>query len=257
MCLLVAVFHVVEDAPLIIAANRDERYERPATPLTVLSAARPRILGGRDELAGGTWLAVNEHGVVAGLTNKPAVAGRDPAKRSRGEIPMTLAAEDSAAGAVGALTATLTPESFNPCWVLVGDRDSLHYVDMTDPDGARSESLSPGVHILENKPLGEPSAKVDHVRHLVGDLGGRSVTETLHRLRAVLRDHVIPQAPVGDTEEALLGAQVSACCVHTELYGTRSSMLVHAPASGDIEPQVWASNGPSCVNVLQKASFAP
>jgi uncharacterized protein with NRDE domain len=257
MCLLVAVFQVVDDAPLIIAANRDERYDRQATPLTVLSAARPRILGGRDELAGGTWLAVNEHGVVAGLTNKPATAGRDPAKRSRGEIPMALAAETSAADAVDVLRATLSPGSFNPCWVLVGDRDSLHYVDMTDSDGARAEPLTPGVHILENKPIGEPSAKVEHVRDLVGDLGGRSVAEALTRLRAVLRNHVIPQPPVDDTEAGRLGAQISACCVHTELYGTRSSMLVHDPASGDIEPQVWASNGPSCVNVLQKASFPP
>lgn len=256
MCLLVAVFQVVEDAPLIVAANRDERYDRPATPLTTLSPARPRILGGRDELAGGTWLAVNEHGVVAGLTNKPAAAGRDPAKRSRGEIPMLLATESSAADAVGCLRA-LRPESFNPCWVLVGDRDSLHYVDMTDPDGAHGESLPPGVHVLENKPLGEPSAKVDRVRDLVGDLGRGSAAAALTRLQAVLRDHVIPQEPVDDTEAALLGAQVSACCVHTDLYGTRSSMLVHDPSSRDIEPQVWASDGPSCVNVLQKASFAP
>jgi uncharacterized protein with NRDE domain len=257
VCLLVAVFQVVEDAPLIIAANRDERYDRPATPLTVLSPARPRILGGRDELAGGTWLAVNEHGVVAGLTNKPAAAGRDPAKRSRGEIPLALAAEASAADAVDVLGATLTPESFNPCWVLVGDRDSLHYVDMTDPDGARSQSLTPGVHILENKPLGDPSAKVEHVRGLVGELGHRSADEALVRLRAVLRNHVIPQPPVEDTEAALLGAQVAACCVHTELYGTRSSMLVHDGASRDIEPRVWTSNGPSCVNALHQASFAP
>ncbi len=256
MCLLVVVFQVVEDAPLIIAANRDERYDRKATPLTVLSSAGPRILGGRDELAGGTWLAVNEHGVVAGLTNKPAIEGRDPAKRSRGEIPMALTAQASAADAVDSLRATLTPESFNPCWVLVGDRESLYYVDMTDPDGARSESLPPGVHILENKPLGEPSAKVDHVRDLVGELGGRSAAEALVRLRAVLRNHVIPQPPIEDTEAALLGARVAACCVHTELYGTRSSMLVHDPTSREIEPQVWASAGPSCVNVLQNASFA-
>ena len=257
MCLLVVAFQVVEDAPLIIAANRDERYDRQATPLTVLAPAGPRILGGRDELAKGTWLAVNEHGVVAGLTNKPAAEGRDPAKRSRGEIPMALAAEASAADAVDALRATLTPESFNPCWVLVGDRDSLHYVDMTDPDGARSESLPPGVHILENKPLGEPSAKVEHVRDLAGELGSRSAAEALLRLRAVLRNHVIPPPPVEDSEAGLLGAQVAACCVHTEIYGTRSSMLIYDPVSPDVEPQVWASSGPSCVNVLQKASFAP
>ena len=38
----------------------------------MLRGGGPRILGGRDEVAGGTWLAVNEHGVVAGLTNQPA-----------------------------------------------------------------------------------------------------------------------------------------------------------------------------------------
>jgi uncharacterized protein with NRDE domain len=257
MCLLVVVFQVVEDAPLIVAANRDERYDREATPLTTLSSGHPRILGGRDKLAGGTWLAVNEHGVAAGLTNKPAVAGRDPAKRSRGEIPLLLASEGSAADAVEALSATLSPRSFNPCWVLVGDRDSLHYVDMTDPEGARVESLSPGVYVLENKPLGVPSPKVEHVRSLVGDLGDRSVAEALTRLRAVLANHVIPQPPVEDTEAARLASQISACCVHTQLYGTRSSMLVCDPTSRDLEPQVWASNGPSCVNVLDKAVFPP
>lgn len=255
MCLLVVAFHVVEDAPLIVAANRDEHYDREATALRVLSSARPTILGGRDQLAGGTWLAVNEHGVVAGLTNKPADAGRDPAKRSRGEIPLVLAAEASAADAVGTLEATLSPSDFNPCWVLVGDRDSLHYVDMTGPSGARIEVLSPGVHILENKPLGEPCDKVEHVRNLVGDLTDRSVADALTGLRAALVNHVIPRPRLDDTDAARFAAQISACCVHTERYGTRSSMLVQDPGSEDVEPQVWASSGPSCVNVLQKASF--
>ena len=73
--------------PLVVAANRDERLDRPAHSLCVLREHAPRILGGRDDLAGGTWLAVNEHGVVAGLTNRPSPGGRDPTKRSRGELP--------------------------------------------------------------------------------------------------------------------------------------------------------------------------
>jgi uncharacterized protein with NRDE domain len=52
--LLIAMFGMVPDAPLIVAANRDERLDRPAVPITVLRERRPRILGGRDELAGGT-----------------------------------------------------------------------------------------------------------------------------------------------------------------------------------------------------------
>src|SRR5665213_123466 len=112
MCLLVAVFQVVEDAPLIIAANRDERYDRPATPLTALSPARPRILGGRDELAGGTWLAVNEHGVVAGLTNRPSPGGRDPTKRSRGELPLIIAGQPTAEEGVAELVRRVEPDQY-------------------------------------------------------------------------------------------------------------------------------------------------
>ena len=48
--------------------------------MTVISRAGPRIIGGRDERAGGTWLAVGEHGVVAALTNRPSAAP-DAARR--------------------------------------------------------------------------------------------------------------------------------------------------------------------------------
>ena len=79
-------------APLLVGANRDEHLDRPAVAMTVLRESDPRILGGRDELAGGTWLAVNAHGLVAGLTNRPLPGGPDKSKRSRGELPLVLAA---------------------------------------------------------------------------------------------------------------------------------------------------------------------
>jgi len=122
VCLLIAISGVVADAPLLIAANRDEFYDRDAVNLTVLQDTEPRMLGGRDLVAGGTWLAVNERGVVAALTNKPTEGQRDPAKRSRGEIPLLLAAQPSASAAVDALESAFAPDAFNPCWVLVGDR---------------------------------------------------------------------------------------------------------------------------------------
>src|SRR5580704_5608569 len=109
VCLLIALFQVVPGAPLMIAANRDEQLDRPAVVMTVLREASPRILGGRDELAGGTWLAVNEHGVVAGLTNQPSAAGRDPGKKSRGALPLAFAAHKTAAEAVAAVRAEIDP----------------------------------------------------------------------------------------------------------------------------------------------------
>src|ERR1700679_171007 len=121
-CLLVMAFGLDPEAPLVVAANRDERLDRPATSMTVLRASDPRILGGRDERAGGTWLAVNEFGLVAGLTNRPVPDGIDPAKRTRGELPVLLASHRSAAEAVDDFLRRISPSDYNPAWFLVGDR---------------------------------------------------------------------------------------------------------------------------------------
>src|SRR5579863_1794489 len=91
MCLLVVASRIVPNEPLMVGANRDEVLDRPSTAVTVLSVGPPRVLGGRDELSGGTWLAVNRDGVCAGLTNQPLGDAKDPTKRSRGELPVAAA----------------------------------------------------------------------------------------------------------------------------------------------------------------------
>lgn len=255
MCLLIAISGVVADAPLLIAANRDEFYDRYAVCLTVLQDTEPRMLGGRDLVAGGTWLAVNEHGVVAALTNKPTDGQRDPAKRSRGEIPLLLAAQASASAAVDALESTFERDSFNPCWVLVGDRRALYYLDMTGPEGVKIELLPPGVHILENKPLGSPSKKVDHVRELLGDCEKCSADEVIAGFGGLLGDHLMPLLPIDGSEAAERQSRISACCVHTELYGTRSAMVVCDPPSASDEPRVWVADGPPCTHPFSPVAF--
>ena len=55
MCTIIALHQVHPEYPLIIAANRDEYYARPATGLQVLAAGPPAIVGGYDERGGGTW----------------------------------------------------------------------------------------------------------------------------------------------------------------------------------------------------------
>ena len=148
MCLLVVATQLVPDEPLIVGANRDEVLERPATAITVLDHGPPRILGGRDELSGGTWLAVNEHGVCAGLTNQPLGDAKDPSKRSRGELPLALARHETAAAAVDELLGAYRPEDYNGSWLLVGDRTSLFFVDFTGRAEPVAVALAPGCIIL-------------------------------------------------------------------------------------------------------------
>jgi uncharacterized protein with NRDE domain len=254
MCLLVVCSQVLAEWPLIVAANRDERLDRPAAPLAVLRANGPKTVGGQDLMAGGTWLAVNEHGVVAGLTNKPAVEGRDPSKRSRGEIPLALTAASTARKSIAAFSAATWPGDYNPCWALVGDRTSLYYVDITQPDHVLSVALGPGVHVLENKPIEEPSPKADHVRRLIGDVESMSPEQALTALQRVLVDHDINQEPADDTDRSRLASRASACCVHSEEYGTRSSMLIKVPGSPSTAPEVWSSDGAACTHPLMRST---
>jgi uncharacterized protein with NRDE domain len=248
MCLLIALFQVTPDAPLVIGANRDEQYQRPAVALTVLRESAPRTLGGRDELAGGTWLAVNEHGVVAGLTNQP-VAARDPAKRSRGELPLAFTRYRTAARAVRELAPTLDPAAYNPSWLLVGDRESLFSVGLASGREPLIEQLPPGLHVLQNTPLHATSPKTSRIESLVArELpSGTPPTgdQAAEALAAVLRDHVPAQtAPVTGPGGRALPPELSAACVHTSGYGTRSSMIITVPAAG--LPQLRLADGPPC-----------
>jgi uncharacterized protein with NRDE domain len=254
VCLLIVLSRVVPGWPLLVAANRDERLDRPAAPLTLLRSNGPKTAGGRDLMAGGTWLAVNDRGVVAGLTNKPAEEGRDPSKRSRGEIPLALTAAVSAAEGVSSFQRSASPGDYNPCWALVGDRHSLHYVDVTRSDCVRSVELSPGIHVLENKPMEEPSDKADHVRRVLGDVRKLRVDGVQARLRRVMTDHAINQPPADDSDRAQLVSRASACCVHADQYGTRSSMLIRLAAAPSKAPEVWASDGPACTHPFLKAA---
>jgi uncharacterized protein with NRDE domain len=245
--LLIALSGIVPGAPLLIAANRDELYQRPADPVTVLRAAQPRILGGRDKQAGGTWLAVNEHGVVAGLTNQPVTA-RDPARLSRGELPLAFTAYPDAATAVAEVCARLDPADYNPCWMLVGDRHALFSVDVSGGHRARAEELPPGSYVLENAPLRQRSAKQQQVAGRVAAALADGVRVEAG-LAGVLRDHQ-PAAgprPAGGGHLAR-PAELSAACVHTERYGTRSAMIVSVGPAG--VPRVSVAAGPPCVTPL-------
>ena len=251
------MFGMVPDAPLIVAANRDERLDRPAVPMTVLRERQPRILGGRDELAGGTWLAVNEHGVVAGLTNQPSFGGRDPSKRSRGELPLAFARYASAAEAVRAVSAELDPASYNPCWMLVGDTEALFFIGIAGFGSAEVEQLSPGLHVLENAPLRPQSPKAAFVTQLVtralADRTDSGAASAVAALETVLPDHR-PAISEWLTDPAgrVRPPELSAACVHAEGYGTRSAMTVSVPATG--LPSVRVADGRPCEHELRDVS---
>lgn len=84
MCTLVVMHRTLKNFPIVVAANRDERLDRPSEPPQLRQFG---ILAPKDLMRGGTWIGVNKFGVFAGLTNRSDVKSR-PVCMSRGEIVM-------------------------------------------------------------------------------------------------------------------------------------------------------------------------
>jgi uncharacterized protein with NRDE domain len=260
MCLLIVVSRTLPELPLVVAANRDEWLARPTTAVTVLRPESPRILGGRDEVAGGTWMATNEKGVIAGLTNRPPGPAGKLARRSRGELPLFLAEQMTAALAAEASVRAFHPVDYNPCWLLVGDRDSLQYLDMSGCEGEDKPSvreLSPGLHILENRELDADSPKSRHVRRLLAGVEQHRGADLVSFLAGVLSNHEIPDE--AKTAAPLEGGLIrplatEAACVHAGPYGTRSASIVLVPKDSSARPIVHVSPGPPCETPFEDVS---
>lgn len=215
--------------------------------MAVLSEKDPRILGGRDALAGGTWLALNERGVFAGLTNVPGA--RDPSKRSRGELPLILARRRSAQEAVAAFEECVSPADFSPAWLFAGDRSDLYFIDLAS-GGARAgvTRLSPGLYVLENAPLFSPSRKVDLVITALKNIESARGEAVVARLADVLRSHDIPE-PASTPASAsafVRPAETYAPCVHAGPYGTRSSLIALIGENAASPLRLLSSDGPPC-----------
>lgn len=230
VCTLIALHRVHRDLPLVVAANRDELYARRATGPMLLSES-PRIIGGRDQSKGGTWLGASAHGFFVGITNQREPAPPDPSLRSRGEVVMTALAQPGLDAAVAWL-GTLDAAAYNSFNLLVGDGRAL-YVVYARRDVARPEvtALGPGVWALPNDRLGSAEfPKIDRAVELATPLGALPWEALVPRAQAMLGDHAEPDAArVLDGPPWLppeLRPALQALCVHTPAYGTVSATLL-------------------------------
>jgi uncharacterized protein with NRDE domain len=153
MCLIAMFYRVVEDAPLIIAANREETYARGGEPPRLLDG-NTRAVAGIDPVAGGTWFGVNEHGVVVAVTNRPKTF--PPEKpRSRGLLVRELLGSLSAAVAARRAAEELSKTSYAGCNILCADSSSATVIHAAD--WLRVRPLPPGLHLLTSHDVDDAS----------------------------------------------------------------------------------------------------
>ena len=130
MCTVVLLRRPYHEWPLILAANRDELWERPWLPPARHWVEREHVVAGIDELAGGTWLALNDDGVCAAILNRPQSLGPAEDKRSRGELPLEAVDHADAHEAAKAL-ATLDPFSYKSFNLVIADAVNAYWLRST------------------------------------------------------------------------------------------------------------------------------
>ena len=238
MCLIVLAWRPGHAQPLLLAANRDEFYERPSQPLAEWPDI-PGVIAGRDLQAGGTWLGVGPGGRFAALTNI-----RDPGQaqgnRSRGELPVAF------------LTSNHSIEDFlhelheqrrhySGFALLLGDSQQLwHFNSLT----GRARPLAEGVHGLSNADLDTPWPKLQRAKQALHNGLHEPHPQMLLKLLADptrATDAELPQTGIGLTGERLL----SSIFIASVTYGTRAStaLVVNADGSRVLAERTFGSHG--------------
>jgi uncharacterized protein with NRDE domain len=234
VCLAAFALGQSEHFPFVLASNRDEFFERGATPMEWWPDACPAILAGRDLDAGGTWLGLSDTGRLALLTNIRNPTDHRVTAASRGSlVPAWLASQEP----FEAFWARHDPSRFNGFNLLAFDFGQVEQATSPAAWFASSpqpqpHALAPGLHGLSNAALDTPWPKVVALKQALAQaLDSRPNADALaEQLFAALADtRVAPDDQLPSTgvtleaERALSAARVK---LFDGRYGTRCSTLV-------------------------------
>ncbi|KAF7813023.1 transport and Golgi organization 2-like protein [Senna tora] len=239
MCIGVFLWQAHPLYPFVLLNNRDEYHERPTKALSWWEDLD--ILGGRDEVGGGTWLGCSRQGRFAFLTNvlEPHNSLIVHAQ-TRGNLPLLFLKANELKREAG---------NYNGFNLIVGDVGSkcMYYITNRAKGGDEGisvsvEKVSPGLHVLSNASLDSPWHKCERlkqrfqqemVRYGEGEI---RVEDMIHR---VMKDRVkadqarLPHICSLDWESHLSSIFVQ---VHTPLgvYGTRSTSALTVTSTGEV-----------------------
>lgn len=247
MCLIAFAIDADPACPLLIAANRDEFFDRPTEPLHRWALPDgTAVMAGRDLRDGGTWLGVGENGRVAMLTNVRS-AQPGPGRRSRGELPARwLQAHID----MDDLIAGIDPAQYGGFNLIVGDFRSGVWAWITNRDPAQphhdgaaalhSQRLAPGIYGVSNAALDTPWPKTLRLKSALDEALHAPSMQDKHRVlsealadRSTIAAAALPQTGVPpDIEQTLSSPFVD---MLGRGYGTRSSLIASVTRHGDAD----------------------
>jgi len=231
VCLIVLAWRAHPAYRLIVAANRDEYFARPAAPAGFWED-HTHVLAGRDLEAGGTWLGITLEGRFAALTNYRNPADRRSGVPSRGALVSDFLGGD-AGPAEYVKRIEKTAASYNGFSLLVGNEDSLWFFSNR---GSPPLRVAPGVHGLSNHLLDTPWPKVEKAKtQLASQLDKPFAADAAFELLSDTRR--APSADLPSTGVSLeLEERLSAIRILAASgYGTRCSTALCFGRDGRVE----------------------
>lgn len=210
MCLLAVQYQLVPESPILVAANREEYFDRPSLTPSIQSG-KPRVLCGVDQKAGGTWLGVNQNGLFVGVCNR-ATAMPLFGQRSRGSLVMDLLRCTSSARALDKALAELGETQYEGCNLIIADAKAGFAIHSDQQQ--QVVDLQPGLNIIGAHNLNDPDdERVRMARRLL----------TLQTLDSPVKflavaSRVFARAPVGPGRPSMV--------IRNQDYGTVSSSLI-------------------------------
>lgn len=231
MCLLLLSYDMHPDYRLVLAANRDEFYDRPTRPLSFWEDA-PNILAGRDLKCHGTWLALTRKGRISAVTNfREQVVQKENAP-SRGHLVSGFGAWKESPKKYLEHIETIG-RAYNGFNLLAGDRSGIYYYSNR---GKGIRKIAPGIYGVSNHLLDTPWPKVEKGKaDLKALIAGKSDIhpEDIFSLlgdRSIPPDDRLPDTGVGIDWERIL----SPLFITSDIYGTRSSSVILEERSGKV-----------------------
>lgn len=222
MCLILFAYKMHPSYRLIVAANRDEFYERPSSPSEFWEDA-PQVLAGRDLKEGGTWLGITREGKFAAITNYRDPAAIKTGAPSRGKLVSNfLTGPESAASYLKKVSRQA--HKYNGFNLICGDdADIFVYSNRADV-----QKLEAGIYGLSNRLLDSSWPKVMRGKKALTEAmmeKGAALETTIFTIlanRKIAPDKKLPSTGIGLEWERLL----SSIFIESPGYGTRSSTVL-------------------------------